>query len=71
MSWNPFRRRAAQPPSEGTQAPASADVPAATPDADYGEALAPTRGGLFGAIRQLFQDSRRLDTDFWEELEEC
>ena len=70
MSWNPFRRRAAQPPSEGTQTPASADVPAATPDADYGEALAPTRGGLFGAIRQLFHDSRRLDTDFWEELEE-
>ena len=70
MSWNPFRRHAAQPPSEGTQTPASADVPAATPDADYGEALAPTRGGLFGAIRQLFHDSRRLDTDFWEELEE-
>ena len=70
MSWNPFRRRAAQPSSEGTQAPASADVPAAAPDSDYGEALAPTRGGLFGAIRQLFHDSRRLDTDFWEELEE-
>ena len=70
MSWNPFRRRAAQPPSEGTQAPASADVPATAPDTDYGEALAPTRGGLFGAIRQLFHDSRRLDADFWEELEE-
>ena len=70
MSWNPFRRRAAQPPSEGPQAPASADVPPAAPDSDYGEALAPTRGGLFGAIRQLFHDSRRLDTDFWEELEE-
>lgn len=70
MSWNPFRRRAAQPPSEGPQAPASADAPATAPDADYGEALAPTRGGLFGAIRQLFHDSRRLDTEFWEELEE-
>ena len=70
MSWTPFRRRAAQPPSEGTQPPASADVPAATPDSHYDEALAPTRGGLFGAIRQLFHDSRRLDTDFWEELEE-
>lgn len=70
MNWNPFRRRAAQPPLEGTQDPASADVPAAAPDSDYGEALAPTRGGLFGAIRQLFHDSRRLDTDFWEELEE-
>ena len=70
MSWNPFRRRAAQPPSEDTQDPASADVPATAPDTDYGEALAPTRGGLFGAIRQLFHDSRRLDTEFWEELEE-
>ena len=70
MSWNPFRRRAAQPPSEGTQDPASADVPATAPDTDYGEALAPTRGGLFGAIRQLFHDSRRLDAEFWEELEE-
>ncbi len=70
MSWNPFRRRAAQPPAEGAQDPASADVPATVPDADYGEALAPTRGGLFGAIRQLFHDSRRLDTDFWDELEE-
>ncbi len=70
MSWNPFRRRTAQPPPEHPQDPASADVSAATPDADYGEALAPTRGGLFGAIRQLFHDSRRLDTDFWDELEE-
>ena len=70
MSWNPFRRRAAQPPPEDTQDPASADVSAAAPDADYSEALAPTRGGLFGAIRQLFQASRRLDSDFWDELEE-
>ena len=70
MSWNPFRRRAAQPPSEGTQDPAAADVSTAASNADYNEALAPTRGGLFGAIRHLFQDSRRLDTDFWDELEE-
>ena len=70
MSWNPFRRHAAQPPSKGTQSPASAAVPAEAPDTDYSEALAPTRGGLFGAIRQLFHDSRRLDTDFWDELEE-
>ena len=70
MSWNPFRRGAAQPPSEDVQDPDSADASAAAPDADYNEALAPTRSGLFGAIRHLFHDSRRLDTDFWDELEE-
>ncbi len=78
MIWNRFRQRSAAPPSEPPpdEAPAATAPPAtgyrlpATDPADYGETLAPTRGGLFGAIRQLFRTSRRLDTDFWDELEE-
>jgi fused signal recognition particle receptor len=41
--------------------PAGAGVP---------ESLEKTRGGLFGAVRTLFQGHRELDADFWDELEE-
>lgn len=43
------------------QQPAGAGVP---------ESLEKTRGGLFGAVRTMFQARRELDATFWDELEE-
>jgi fused signal recognition particle receptor len=34
------------------------------------QSLEKTRGGLFGAVRNLFHTRRELDEDFWDELEE-
>jgi fused signal recognition particle receptor len=38
--------------------------------ADVAESLEKTRGGVFGAVRSLFQARRELDAAFWDELEE-
>ncbi|HEX2035325.1 MAG TPA: signal recognition particle-docking protein FtsY [Chloroflexota bacterium] len=38
--------------------------------AGVSESLEKTRGGLFGAVRNLFQARRELDESFWDELEE-
>jgi fused signal recognition particle receptor len=47
-------------------------TPATEPDAgkDIAESLEKTRGGVFGAVRSLFQQRRELDASFWDELEE-
>ncbi len=38
--------------------------------AGVAESLEKTRGGLFGAVRNMFQARRELDAAFWDELEE-
>jgi fused signal recognition particle receptor len=37
---------------------------------DLAQSLERTKGGLFGAVRSLFQQKRELNADFWDELEE-
>lgn len=56
MVFNLFRRN--DPPPEQ---PAGAGV---------AQSLEKTRGGLFGAVRTLFQGRRELNAAFWDELEE-
>ena len=38
--------------------------------ADVAQSLEKTRGGVFGAVRNLFQTRRELDAAFWDDLEE-
>lgn len=84
MVWNPFRKNRGQSPPKKAVAEStnskndSVSTDLATPaskalqvgDADFRQVLAPTRGGLFGAIGRVFQIDRGLDPVFWEELDE-
>ena len=59
MVFNLFRRPQQQPETEAE--PAGKDI---------AQSLERTRGGIFGAVRGLFQQRRELDAAFWDELEE-
>ncbi|NCA12838.1 MAG: signal recognition particle-docking protein FtsY [Proteobacteria bacterium] len=65
-----FRRATAPDPQPGSQlvesAPSNADAAAPT----ITESLGKTRGGFFGAVRNLFRTQVTLDEAFWESLEE-
>jgi fused signal recognition particle receptor len=65
-----FRRATAPDPQPGSPlvepAPSNADAAAPT----ITESLGKTRGGFFGAVRNLFRTQVTLDEAFWESLEE-
>jgi fused signal recognition particle receptor len=64
----------APPPAPPAPAVTVATAPAAAaesaPAATVTQSLEKTRGGFFGAVRNLFQARRELDESFWDELEE-
>src|SRR5215207_4511034 len=60
MVFNIFRR----PQPEADEAPAEPQ------GKDIEQSLERTRGGVFGAVRSLFQQRREVGPDFWDELEE-
>ena len=51
-------------------APAVAQAAPAEQGKDLAQSLERTKGGLFGAVRSLFQQKRELNADFWDDLEE-
>ena len=59
MVFNLFKRQ--QPKPEQPDQPQGANIE---------QSLERTRGGVFGAVRSLFQQRTELDPDFWDELEE-
>jgi len=62
LVFNLFRRpQAKTEPQTLEEAPAGNDI---------AQSLERTRGGIFGAVRGLFQQRRELDATFWDELEE-
>src|SRR5688500_1800458 len=60
MVFNIFRRPQPKPDQ----------APAVQQGRGIEQSLERTRGGVFGAVRSLFQQRRGLDADFWDELEE-
>ncbi|HEU5318495.1 MAG TPA: signal recognition particle-docking protein FtsY [Chloroflexota bacterium] len=73
MVFNLFRRPRPQPTREAAQPDAQPDAqPEAPlePAREIEQSLEKTRGGMFGAVRSLFQQRRELDASFWDELEE-
>src|SRR5688500_364732 len=60
MVFNIFRRPQPKPD----------EAPAEQPGKDIEQSLERTRGGVFGAVRSLFQQRRELDPEFWDDLEE-
>ncbi len=84
MVFNLFRRPKPAAPAPAvpveTEQPEPADQPRQAQAApqpvieeqgkNVTQSLERTRGGLFGAVRGLFQQRRELDPDFWDDLEE-
>src|SRR5688500_703475 len=60
MVFNLFKRQ--QPKPEQAERPDGENLE---------QSLERTRGGVFGAVRSLFQQRTELDPDFWDELEEA
>ena len=66
MVFNLFRR----PQPKPEEAPTSEPAPPVEQGKPLEAAVERTRGGVFGAVRSLFQQRAELDPDFWDELEE-
>jgi fused signal recognition particle receptor len=56
------------PPAAPPAVPPAVEAPQAP--RTVAQSLEKTRGGFFGAVRNLFQARRELDPEFWDELEE-
>ncbi len=65
-----FRRPASDPGAETSAGVSQAATSDAVPTASITGSLGKTRGGLFGAVRNLFRTAGTLDAAFWDELEE-
>jgi fused signal recognition particle receptor len=73
MVFNLFRRPKPPQQSEQPEQPQQRGQPAAPaeePARELEQAVEKTRGGLFGAVRSLFQERRELDASYWDDLEE-
>ena len=66
MVFNLFRR----PQPKPEESPKSEPAPPVEQGKPLEAAVERTRGGVFGAVRSLFQQRTELDPDFWDELEE-